>query len=307
MNEGKSLKRKLVKQGAATLMISLPSKWVKSNSLTKGDDVSLEEIGNEIHISTESTQLKKETTIKLTGLTESLIRTLITNTYRAGYDKIAVYYNSSEQFKILNEVVSTKLIGFEITKKEKDRCIVENITEPSEGQFETILKKLFMNITSIIENTRYILGDKSISLEEVENPEEVEERIIKYDNFCRRVIMKRKTQSKPEFTWAFLTLIIHAQRELYHLIKSEKKLTVSKETLDLALSISEIWNILQEAYETKNIDKITKIHDKEKELIYKKGYSALQRAKGKESVALYHILASLRNFYQSNSPLLGIL
>ena len=41
------MKRKLVKQGAGTMMISLPTKWIKENNLDKGDEVGA--VGNQVH------------------------------------------------------------------------------------------------------------------------------------------------------------------------------------------------------------------------------------------------------------------
>ena len=55
------MKRKLVKQGAATMMISLPSKWIKENSLEKGSEVELEEEGSSVMISVDKKEKKKET------------------------------------------------------------------------------------------------------------------------------------------------------------------------------------------------------------------------------------------------------
>ena len=51
------MKRKLVQQGAATMMVSLPSKWIKKFGLKKGDEIDLEEKGSIINIYPE---LKKE-------------------------------------------------------------------------------------------------------------------------------------------------------------------------------------------------------------------------------------------------------
>ena len=36
------MKRKVVKQGKSTLMISLPSKWVKDNNINRGDEIDLQ-------------------------------------------------------------------------------------------------------------------------------------------------------------------------------------------------------------------------------------------------------------------------
>ena len=167
-------------------MVSLPSKWVKENKAQKGSEIDIEAAGNNLIISTSGIKTKSETEIKLINLTESSIRTLITNTYRRGYDKVKVYYDKQSQIKILNDVIKTRLLGFEIVNKGKGYCVIENITEPTADQFDTILKKIFYNITELFEITKDRINGN------LENDEfiEVEERIQRFDNFCRRVIFQ---------------------------------------------------------------------------------------------------------------------
>ena len=57
--------RKLVKQGAATMMISLPARWIKFNQLGKGDEINLEEKENEIRVTTGKIDKKKKEIIFL--------------------------------------------------------------------------------------------------------------------------------------------------------------------------------------------------------------------------------------------------
>ena len=61
------MKRKLVKQGAATMMISLPSKWIKENGLDKGDEIELIEQGGELLIKSRESQEHNNLKINLSG------------------------------------------------------------------------------------------------------------------------------------------------------------------------------------------------------------------------------------------------
>ena len=118
------MKRKIVKQGAATLMVSLPSKWCKQFSIEKGDEVNMEATDSNLIISPKEIKIKSETEVTLTGLTESFIKTLIVNTYRMGYEKIKVNFSSDFQFRVLQEVIKTGLVGFDVIKKEKKYSII---------------------------------------------------------------------------------------------------------------------------------------------------------------------------------------
>src|SRR3989344_1107667 len=106
------MKRKLVQQGTSTLMVSLPSKWIKQNNLTKGSEVDVDEKGSELIISPDEKNNKIMGEISLIGDTESLIRTIITNAYRSGNDKIKITFENNDQFRILENTIKTRLIGF---------------------------------------------------------------------------------------------------------------------------------------------------------------------------------------------------
>ena len=285
-------------------MISLPSKWLRENSLDKGDSVEVSELPNSLTISATELKEKNQVEIKLQDLTESSIRTLITNTYRKGFDKITVRFENEQQFKILESTITTKLIGFDIVKKEKNLCIVENITEPSKDHFDNILGKMFLNITTLFNITRQRFND--------EKPEEdfndVELRIMQYDNFCRRVISKRHiTDKKTEFFWAFLHLVDHGHRELYHLNKALGKTKVSPQTKALLQDCEKMFDLIKETYLKKDVSLLSKVHELDKQAFYKRGYALLEKSKAKENIIVYHLLASLRKFFQTNSPLTGLI
>jgi len=296
------MRRKLVKQGSSTLMVSLPSKWIHSNKLDKGKEINLEIINNNILISSSSIETKKEAILELKSPTETFIRTLITNTYRRGFDRIKINFESEKQFKILNDTIKTRLIGFEIIKKEQSSCIVENITEPSQDQFENILRKIFYSIHDLFETTERRFQQQS-SLEEIEA---IEERIQKYDNFCRRVISK-STNKDATLLWTFLALIIHAQRELYLLNRILGRKHPSKAFLSLLKDAKSLAILIQKAYTEKNPAFLEDIHSLEKEFIYKNSYELLKSSRGEESIITYHLASAIRQFYLSSSPLSGLI
>lgn len=302
----KNYRRSLVQQGTSTLMVSIPSEWIKNNKLQKGSEVSIEPQNSNLLISAGESSIKSETSIKISG-NESSIRTNVTNCYRLGFDRITAEYETKEDLHILENVVKTKLIGFEIVSREKRTCIIENITEPSQEKFNDLLNKVLYNINELFDITKERLSGK----EPEERFEEIEERIQKYDNFCRRVISKQKYVSgNSELLWTFITMILHGQRELYHLNryleKLQKEVRASKETLELLGKAREIFELVKKSYLEKKESNLALVHEMEKNLIYGKGYSLISK-NSKEGVVIYHIMVCIREFYQACSPLSGIL
>ncbi len=293
------MKRKLVKQGAATMMISLPSKWIKANELNKGDEIEIDEKQNSIIIGLGGKKSKRQTEMTLASSTESSVRTILTNAYRLGYDKINLNFQDKKALKIIQNTVNHNLIGFEIIKKTNKNCEIENITEPSKEQFDNIFSKIFLNIDEL-----FIIAENMLHGRKKEF-EEIEQKIQQYDNFCRRVIAKNELYGIYQLKWAFHAELIHAQRELYLLLKylEKNKTKADKLVFQLLEDCKKVFKILKQAYKEKSIEKLEKIHDLEKEMIYKKGYSSLKKSVGR--IEAHHILAAIRNFYLASSPLIG--
>lgn len=296
------MERRLVKQGISTLMVSLPSKWIKNFKLGKGSLVNIEESGSNLMVSAGAIDTISETSIKLTQYTESSIRTAIVNAYRSGFDRISIAVPNENWHLIIRKVLENHLIGFDIATKENNLCIIESIAEPAQNQFEIIFKKIFLNISALIQGTEKRLNDKA----KFEEYSDIAMRIHQYGNFCRRVISKRKLGgSKTSLYWSLLTMLVHGQRELYHLnnFLDKNKLVIEKE---LIISLKLIFQLISDGYLNNDIKKLEECHLLEKKAIYNLSYNELKKGKN-EAVAAYHIASAIRNFYLASSPLIGLL
>ena len=293
------MKRKLVRQGAATMMISLPSKWIKENGFGKGDELELEPRGRDIILSSGGNSVKSQTEINISSLTESSIRTIVTNAYRLGYDKIIVKFHDAKVIDIIRNVIDNNLLGFEIISKSVSGCEIENITEPSKDQFDNIFSKIFLNIDELFEVAGKMSG------KEIPDFESIEHKIKQFDNFCRRVISKQRFPNS-KLQWAFHSELIHAQREIYHLLKFLSKNKQGVKSLGLLNDCKKVFQLLKKGYNEKDISALEKIHELEKQLVYHHGYNSMKRGSS-NSVVLYHLMSAIRGFYLASSPLIGII
>jgi phosphate uptake regulator len=299
------MKRKLVKQGAATLMISLPTDWLRQHKLGKGDEIELVSAGDSLLIQPDYQNIKRTAKISLNSNVESMIRTILTNAYRRGYDVIEVVYENKKQFELLSNVIRTRLVGFEIIKNDGNVCVIENVTEPTYEQFSNIFKKECMSIVELFEITEaYLSGEKT----NTDTYEEVQERIQKYDNFCRRALEKHPlATNEREYLVSFLVHIVHGQREIYHLHRTNFKFSKNTALLHLLRQAKTLFEVVIKAYNEKSIQLVSTVHETEKEIVYDKGYKLLKNASANERVAAYHIISAARQFYLASSPLLALL
>ena len=298
------MKRKLVQQGAATLMVSLPLKWIKHSNLKKGDEIDIQEQDNKLVLSEEEVKIKKETEIKLTQRTEAPIRFLIISLYRAGYEKITVHFSEENQFQIINKTIKDYLVGFDVIAKKKDSCVIENMTEPSPDQFDIILQKILYNIKAMIEATIERLEAKRPIMEY----KEILQKIHQYDNFCRRTITRQR-QEKAVYYWNFLSVVIHNSRDLYNLNKfldNKKSIKASRETINLLKDSIELIQMIIKAYQKKDIKELEEVDEKKNKLI-SRGFEILKKTRGDEAEIIHYAITSIRNLFRATSPLLGLL
>jgi len=294
------MERKIVKHGPATMMISLPAKWIKKKGLKKGDELSIEQKEDHLILSLDKRKHKSETALNLTQLEESSVRTILTNAYRLGYDKINISYKNEDVLSVIKMLVEKNLLGFEITKKTEEGCVIESITEPSLDQFENIFSKVFMNIEDM-----FMIGEKILKGEKKEF-EDVDRKIQQLDNFCKRVLVKNSMFENNFLQWNFHSSLIHASRELYHLFDylSKTNFKASKSELELFVKVRKIFEKIKEAYLKKDLSLLEQIHKIEKQLIYNEGYGALK--KSKDPIVVTHLLITAKHFYLANSPLMGM-
>ncbi len=292
-------KRKLVKQGATTHMVSLPSKWIKANNLKKGEEVEVEEKQNSIVVSLDPKKSKRPIQVDLASPTNISIRTILINSYRLGYDKITISFKDKKAIETIQNTVRDDLVGFEIVRKTENRCEIENVTEPSKDQFDSILSKIFVNIKDLLKVTEDMLQGKRHEFEGIEK------RIQQYDNFCRRVVAKTNLFDQYQLRWAFHAELMHAQREIYLLLKylKKNKPKTDKHILFLLENCKNMFDLLRKGYEEKNTSLLEKMQDIEKNMSYKRIHSILRKTGGR--IEAHHLISAIKKFYLASSPLIG--
>ena len=298
------MKRKLVRQGKTTLMVSLPNNWVKRNNLQKGAEVSLNEDNNNILISTEQKKIRRKTVITLTSDTEPSVRTAIINAYRSGYDIIRINFKNKNQHILIDQIINSYAIGLEMTKIDKLYCILESITEPEQQRFDVVFRRIFYNVQQLLEFTSERLKGKEQHI----NYENIVLKIHCYDNFCRRVISKRNEPSyRAGLYWSFLGLISQAQRELYHLnifLNSNKVIFKNEKLFG---HFKEVIELISSAYAKKNLEEIEKVHDLKKKIKRTLLYPLMIKGRNEENIVISHLVTSLRLFHLTCSPLTGLI
>lgn len=298
------MKRKLIKQGLGGLTIYLPKKWADKKGLKEGDEVEVTEKDTLLLVQT-SVQARKETTIQITKENYNNILVLLSHAYRQGFDSITLEGMGNAQIKELQKLVPTLLIGFEVTKKTSDSCVLENLSEPTGQKFDVIVKRLYL----IIEESLSII-EKDSAEKSWKNKQEIEDMRQNLDRFilfCRRILIKEYEEQNPVLNWELLTFLMHIYHTIYylylHLEKTKPKL--EKRTIVLMGELKKYFSLFDQAYFKKDLEAVDMINHQKAKYQFGECLAALASSKNNESIVLSYIREVFRLIQIGTSPILS--
>ena len=181
------MKRKVVKQGSSTLMISLPSKWIKKYGVQKGDEIDINLLGSNLMIGILKSPELKKTNVEIKA--SALGVRYITALYRIGYDEIKLIYKDENFIKKIQKTVREQLFGFEIIEESKNYCIIKDLSGQINIRVLSDSIKQTWNLVINMANdcVNEIQNENFLSLE---NMKFRDTSINKFTNYCTRILLK---------------------------------------------------------------------------------------------------------------------
>lgn len=273
------MKRKIVKQGAATLTLSLPAKWCKNFKLKGGDEIDVDEQDNNLILST--TGIKGQTKCRINSSSFGrIVRRIITQLYQSGFDEIEISFDNPNELNNIQEIKNKYMIGFEIVSQRKNGCTLKDIVGLEESEFENIFRRIFLLIKGIGEDGYESL--KSNDKKALENLIVRDNEINKFTNYCIRYINKKGYSKNnthliicnqlekigDEYAWTFKTILennIKLDKILLDLFNKINNLFAKCYEFTYNKTYNNAWNIAQLYTKLKN--EILKSKTKQKELL----------------------------------------
>ena len=286
-------------------MISIPSKWAKKYKLDKGDEIDLEEREKELILTPEpKRKTTKKITIDMNDENNHDLRPILTHAYRKGFDKIVLKGKTEEIAKEAREISVNMMLGFEVTERNTEHIILENISEPEQGKYDIMMKKVFMVIRELHEITVRDLEDGKFP--DMVEMRETTYQLDKFLYFCRRILTKNKSERDVVLEWEFSTFLMHIGHAYYYLYKyaHEKKVKSDKKMKDLFKELEEYFNLYYKAYEEKDINAVHRINKLKTQYQFGKCLDLIAKSKGKESVIYSYMKDIFRLLQIGTSPIL---
>jgi phosphate uptake regulator len=241
------MRRKLVKQGNATLMISLPSKWVKENNLDKGDEIILNEHGKDLIINTE--EIKKEKLnydLNIKNL-YPLINRKATSLYIKGVDELEIHFENIKEIEDFQKRCLPELLGFEIIKQTQKSILVKDVTGVSNQDIDEFIRRIFLILDSMFDELIASLEKRTSTKLVVE----IDSSINKFVNFSLRLLNKKgyKDISKNSQIYTIISRLEEIGDSLKSIAREfEKNKNVDKNQTNILKKLKESLEKLKELF-----------------------------------------------------------
>ncbi|MBU2523099.1 MAG: hypothetical protein KKE23_02295 [Nanoarchaeota archaeon] len=274
------MKRKIIKLGTATLVASLPAKWIREFGLKQGDYLEVNEKKGDLVLSTEKEMAKDETTIDITKFNTKLALYRLAGAYVAGYNKIEILheqhikeYTTGKNRKTSEFIQSMigKFIGIEIIEQSEKKTVLKDLSGVSETDADNILRRAFLLTKWLApECLEAIKKRNKEDLGEIENKAR---NVYKFLYFYRRLLNKKgyKDFSKTPIMYHNTYLIGDIARILHSLAHetAEFKKEYSKSALDIFAKVVVLIDKLDNLFFDFSNEKVLHIMN-EREAIIKK-------------------------------------
>ncbi|HII72542.1 TPA: phosphate uptake regulator PhoU [Candidatus Woesearchaeota archaeon] len=286
------MKRKINRVGQNTLTVSLPSSWARMLNLKPGEEIDVDEKGHSLIVSRGRVPEKKEVTVHLTDK-DHFAKRLLGMPYIQGYDVIRVTYNDPEVYPLVRDCVNRIMLGFEIIDHGKDACVLKNIAEGIDSEFESNQRKFILQVKNIIENLKEAVEKKDDSL--IEHIMMLDQSIDKLCVFMRRILVMKgyRDDSRGKSYYYIVNLletISDRCRDVCKHIKESGKFP-SKNVLAIINEVKKSFETFYDLYYKPEINKVIvlkKHYSKVKPKIYE-----MMSKNPNEAIPLHHLLGVL--------------
>ena len=299
------MRRKIVVQGDCTYTVSLPKKWATQNNLNNGDEININQIDDKIVMSAISEPKKQTTSININSENQTFIKVRINNLYRLGTDEIKVKYKTTKQAEIVEKVVNN-LPGFEITEKNENKIIIENIMGVSQEKQKVLIRRIFLMLKETLDIlTKELDSGKLVSLNE---HLKLKNKIVGYSNYCRRIIAKQQSNDKlGYYYWSLyhdLSSIQYTILDMYHSLP--KNVEFNKNVKEVYQNIQKAFQLTYNGFFGKKLSSLHEAHS----LTYKMVTTTIPKLivkNPKDALALHFLSDVALHIYYAYSRIVAII
>lgn len=286
-------------------MISLPSKWVKENKVSKGDELDLAEEKGKLILTIDapsSDTLSKEHAVVDFGVFNEYF---VNYFYQKGYDEVLIRCKDPDVAALV-EKRARELMGFEVVEKGKNFVRVKSLMKIDQQEFDTVLKKLFQ-IT-------LVMGDKitdAFNQASEEKKKQILAEVIadekennKYCDLCIRILFKNKYQYPDDgFTYFALLRELEQVGDLYkYIAQALISSSINADFILLYKQVHAYFRLYHDLFYSYDVEKAQKFFS-EKDALLKLCSEQIKNAAKEQILLLSYLLTLTRKIFDLKGPL----
>ncbi len=265
------MKRKAIQLANQTIVVSLPSKWVKEQGIKKGDDIDVGERGRELVIGfrEKSSESGEKIEIDISDLNERVIKWLLAVLHKSGYDEIVIKYNKISSLETIEKLIKDLFIGFAIVEQSENRLVLRAVSKDIESEFDMALRRTFLVTISMAESCLEMIKEKKFkNLKDLITLEHTNNQLT---NFCERILNKHgyKNYKKNYFLYLIassLEKICDEYKDICEFLSQSNKnnIKINKEIISLFERVNNFLKSYYELYYKFDIIKLNELSEERK-------------------------------------------
>lgn len=304
------MKRKVIQMGGKTMVISLPASWIKKYGIKKGDEMEVEEKGNNVIVNIGKSLAIDKTVLDIKDF-GILGRRVMAALYKKGYDEIQILYEKPKDLIEIKKAIDLEAMNFEIVQQTNKSCIVKSISEATEAEFDNVLRRTFLVLLSMSKEILEGLKEKKIN--KITEARELEKINNKFTHFCRRALNKKgyKDYKSTAIMYTIIEQLENVADEFkfmcdYLTSPKMKGLKLNKKVMDLFVETNE--NIIRfyELFYKFDKEKAVKFSEVRKDII-KKSHILFQTLPNKEIVVVFYLMNVTQKVFEMFGPVLALI
>jgi len=284
------IKRKVIQLAGKTLVVSLPSKWVKKYGIKKGDELEVKDNSSNIVFTTKSVAGIKKTSIDITDSNERTIRWLLSSLHKKGYDEIELFYENKNKTRVIQELIKDLFVGFAIVHQSNKRCVLRAISQERDNEFDNILRRAWRVTISLADSTlEYLQEGRQKQIKELIALEKTNNQLT---NFCERLLNKKghADHTKTCFYYVIAWNLEKVCDDYKYICETleDAKTKINKDSMNYLKETNEFLRAYYDTFYSFDIKKLNDLTEKKKKLI-EKGHRLISLKKGPEAAMINYL------------------
>jgi hypothetical protein len=213
-------------------------------------------------------------------------------------------------FEIIQGSIKNRLLGYEIIEQHKNSCIIKNVSNIIESEFDPLMRRIFLILLSSSKMGLEMIREKNLS--GLDGLLVMKETADKFYAVCCRIIINNRIlpSTKSHFLYVILWVLDRIgddYRDMFTYLIGRKgsPLAISPPALGLYARVNSIVESFYKTYYTYKIEELAHIHE-EREKLIAEIRSAISTKNETERIMLEYLLSITKRMDDVISSCIGL-